>query len=77
MSDTHLLISARAYEIWENEGRPQERSGAHWIHAERDVLAELAKPIAQIVKAAGKTTAPKAKRAPRKAAAPRRARKAA
>ena len=70
MSHTHTLISARAYEFWENEGRPADRSATHWLQAERDVLAELAKPVAD--------AQAKPKRAPRKRkAATTRRRKAA
>jgi hypothetical protein len=31
----HIL--RRAYEIWENEGRPQGRDKAHWFLAEAEV----------------------------------------
>jgi hypothetical protein len=33
-------ISIRAYELWEQEGRPQGRDQAHWFEAERE-LQEL------------------------------------
>lgn len=29
-------IRARAYEIWENEGRPQGKEKEHWDQAERE-----------------------------------------
>lgn len=69
MSKTHMLISARAYEIWEGEGRPAGRAGSHWLQAEREMLEALAKPVAEKVA--------KPKRASRKRTAPRRAGKAA
>ena len=30
-------VRRRAYEIWEREGRPEGRAGAHWQEAEREV----------------------------------------
>lgn len=32
---TSQAISARAYELWEKEGRPDGRDLAHWLEAER------------------------------------------
>jgi Protein of unknown function (DUF2934) len=34
------LISIRAYQLWEQEGRPHGRDQAHWFEAER-ALQEL------------------------------------
>ncbi len=36
--DIKALITARAHEIWEEQGRPTGRSEEHWRQAERDVL---------------------------------------
>jgi hypothetical protein len=30
-------VSLRAYELWEQEGRPHGRDQAHWFEAERQV----------------------------------------
>jgi hypothetical protein len=35
--DLQERIRRRAYELWENEGRPQGREQAHWLQAEREV----------------------------------------
>ena len=32
---TSETISARAYDLWEKEGRPDGRDWAHWFEAER------------------------------------------
>ena len=44
-------IAARAYAIWEAEGRPDQRALEHWLQAERESesvseLADAAKPSA-------------------------------
>ena len=44
-------IARRAYDIWENEGRPEGRSVDHWLAAEREVGGD-----------SGKRPAPAAKR---------------
>ena len=35
-------ISRRAYEIWENEGRPEGADLRHWLQAEQEVSARQA-----------------------------------
>ncbi|MDM9625338.1 DUF2934 domain-containing protein [Rhizobium sp. S152] len=30
-------VRARAYEIWEQEGKPQGRDGEHWAQAEHEI----------------------------------------
>jgi hypothetical protein len=35
--DLQQRIQQRAYELWENEGRPQGREQAHWQQAEREL----------------------------------------
>ena len=37
MSDMYEKISARAYEIWEQEGRPDNKAEQHWLRAEREI----------------------------------------
>ena len=32
-------IAARAFEIWEQEGRPAGREKAHWLRAERELTS--------------------------------------
>jgi hypothetical protein len=36
---TREQIEARAYTIWENEGKPHGRDVAHWCQAKQEVLA--------------------------------------
>ena len=40
--DVKLLTRIRtlAYEIWEEEGRPEGRALEHWLEAEREILDE-------------------------------------
>lgn len=33
-------IRERAYEIWEREGRPGDKSHEHWLKAEAEIKAE-------------------------------------
>jgi hypothetical protein len=35
-------IQQRAYELWENEGRPHGREQAHWQQAEREIASQSA-----------------------------------
>jgi Protein of unknown function (DUF2934) len=35
--NTYERIQRRAYELWENEGRPAGREHAHWLQAEREI----------------------------------------
>ena len=37
------LIAARAYELWEEEGRPQGAHERHWLQASREVEAAARK----------------------------------
>ncbi len=37
MDDLERRIQQRAYELWENEGRPQGREQDHWQQAEREI----------------------------------------
>jgi Protein of unknown function (DUF2934) len=37
------LVRRRAYEIWEQQGRPHGRHADHWVAAERE-LADAASP---------------------------------
>jgi hypothetical protein len=40
--DLQQRIQQRAYELWENEGRPQGREHAHWQQAEREIAGRSA-----------------------------------
>lgn len=40
-------ISRRAYELWEKEGRPENRDLHHWLRAEQELLAEQGKTSGQ------------------------------
>ena len=33
-------VRKRAYEIWQNAGRPEEKSVEHWLQAEGEIAAE-------------------------------------
>jgi hypothetical protein len=37
---THAEISQRAYDIWEDQGRPEGREDQHWLAAEQALLRE-------------------------------------
>jgi hypothetical protein len=36
----HEAIAARAYELWEKQGRPENQSEVLWLQAERELIAE-------------------------------------
>jgi hypothetical protein len=36
--------AARAYAIWESEGRPHGRDYEHWLRAEREIAAQADRP---------------------------------
>jgi hypothetical protein len=36
------LIAVRAYELWEDQGRPRGCDAVHWYQAEQDVVASVA-----------------------------------
>jgi hypothetical protein len=55
------LVRARAYALWESEGRPFGRHAEHWRASEEEARAELA--LASVANAA---KPPKPKAAPRK-----------
>lgn len=46
MIDPNLMarIRQRAYEIWEDEGRPEGRSRIHWVRAEAEFRERLCGP---------------------------------
>lgn len=35
------LIAVRAYEIWENQGRPHGRDVLHWHQAQQDIMTSI------------------------------------
>src|SRR6516164_11783032 len=39
MQEMEQVISARAYALWEAEGRPEGRALSHWLAAERECRA--------------------------------------
>jgi hypothetical protein len=43
---TQQDIGARAYELWEKEGRPDGRDLAHWLEAERFLQQQMRAPAA-------------------------------
>jgi DUF2934 family protein len=46
MIDPNLMarIRQRAYEIWEDEGRPEGRARIHWVRAEAEFRERLCGP---------------------------------
>ena len=42
-TDRDEKLAARAYAIWEREGRPEGRHDEHWAQAAREIDVELAK----------------------------------
>jgi hypothetical protein len=60
MQETEQVISARAYALWEEEGRPDGRALSHWLAAEREFRAH---PSAEAQQPASSRSA--TKRAPR------------
>ncbi len=37
IDEMHDYIQRRAYQLWENEGRPAGRDQAHWLQAESEI----------------------------------------
>ena len=35
----HAVIAAKAYDLWEHRGRPDNQAEAMWLEAERDLIA--------------------------------------
>ena len=60
MQQMEQAISARAYALWEEEGRPDGRALAHWLAAEREFGARTSEEGPQPASARGAI-----KRAPR------------
>lgn len=61
MSDDHeKRIRERAYQLWEDAGRPPGRALEHWVEAERQLEREIAS-------SGGEDRSPAATRRPRKA----------
>jgi hypothetical protein len=54
-------IAARAYDIYEREGRPEGRDLEHWLAAETQLLAERAKPMPALAATMRLLPAPKTK----------------
>ncbi len=75
--DRDELLKARAYALWEEEGRPHGRDEAHWAAAEAELFGSAADaPAAEPVEAEQVEVATKPARKPRAAAATPRRRKA-
>ena len=45
MNEHEYLIRERAYQLWEDDGRPEGKAMQHWEHAEAEVLAQKAKEV--------------------------------
>ena len=37
----HQLITVRAFQIWEEHGKPQGCAALHWRQAEQDIMASV------------------------------------
>ena len=58
--DREKLVAARAYELWEQEGRPDGAHERHWHQAILDVQAvERKAPARRKANGASKTSGPK------------------
>jgi len=44
MKDKREEIAVKAYEIWEREGRPENKAREHWLRAEQEVLSTSDRP---------------------------------
>lgn len=40
----HESIATRAYEIWERDGKPEDRADAIWLEAEQELVTGRRKP---------------------------------
>ena len=60
MQEMEHVISARAYALWEEEGRPDGRALVHWLAAEREFRGQGSEEAAQPASSRSAT-----KRAPR------------
>jgi hypothetical protein len=47
-------IRQRAYELWEQEGKPEGREGEHWEQACREIEAEGGSPLTEFETASGR-----------------------
>ena len=62
------VVRARAYALWESEGRPNGRDAEHWLRSMEEVqrLAQAASPEAPKATPAKAPAKPKAKKASKK-----------
>jgi hypothetical protein len=59
MSDLELTIRERAYQLWQEDGQQDGRAEAHWLQAQREILAASLASIARVPKSkAEKATTP-------------------
>ena len=69
ITDFENLVRARAYELWESEGRPFGRDAEHWLASEEATRAELdSAALAMTVKAQKPKAAPRKKPVVKRAA---------
>jgi hypothetical protein len=47
MKHGHEEIAARAYEIWEREGRPANKAKEHWLRAEQELCGDGGAPASR------------------------------
>ncbi len=40
----HETIAVRAYELWEQHGRPENQADEHWLQAEIELVEERSGP---------------------------------
>ena len=48
MQDMEQAIRERAYHMWNDAGRPDDRSESFWLSAQRDVLESSLQQIANV-----------------------------
>lgn len=46
---TRADIAARAYQIWETEGRPNGQEVRHWLEAETELSAAVEPPVVAMI----------------------------
>jgi Protein of unknown function (DUF2934) len=64
--DIEKVIRERAYQIWNDGGRQDGRSNAHWLEAEREVLLASLSELGTVMVQSEKRSKPKKALASRK-----------
>jgi hypothetical protein len=59
MQDLEQAIRERAYHLWLEEGRQHGNAEAHWLAAQRDILASSLSTLGSVAKASPKKSSKK------------------